>query len=72
MTTEDEIRAARRTVAIHRRRRYPDTTVCGLCGYRWLSAPTAAGKTVTGCLRRRRALDILESAGRLDGQGRLN
>lgn len=68
--TEDEIRAARRALALHRRRRYPDTAVCGLCGYRWQAGITPSGLPSRGCLRRRHVLDVLDVAGQLDDQGR--
>lgn len=69
--TDDEIRAARRAVAVHRRRRYPDTAVCGLCGYWWQTSRTRSGKPSAGCARRRRALNVLDAADLLDSQGRL-
>lgn len=68
--TENQLRAARRAVAQHRRRRYPDTGVCGLCGYRWQAGVSPSGKPYRGCLRRRRALDLLDAGGQLDGRGR--
>lgn len=64
--TKDELRAARRAVALHRRRRYPDNGVCGLCGYRWQVTIAPRGTRYPGCLRRRHALELLDAAGQLD------
>lgn len=65
-----ELRAARRAAAQHRRRRYPDTSVCGLCGWRWQLGATRTGKPSRGCFRRRQALEVLDAGGLLDTHGR--
>ncbi len=69
--SEYEIRAARRAMALHRRRRYPDTSVCGFCGFRWQVGVTRSGKPASGCPRRRHAVGVLDGAGLVDDQGRL-
>lgn len=68
--TDDQLREARRAVARHRRRRYPDTRFCGLCGQRWHVDRTRSGRPARGCTVRRQALDVLEVAGQLDDAGR--
>ncbi|MGH3738935.1 MAG: hypothetical protein ACRDT6_25550 [Micromonosporaceae bacterium] len=64
--TKEELRAASRAAALHRRRRYPDTTRCGLCGCRWLVTIGPGGVAYHGCFRRRHALELLDLAGLLD------
>lgn len=67
--TEAEVLSARRAVAQHRRRRYPDTGQCGYCPQPWRVGETRAGRAVEGCERRREALDVLDAAGLLDTYG---
>lgn len=66
----DQIRAARRTVATHRRRRHPDRRACGHCCWPWRIEQTPGGRPSRGCATRRRALDVLDAAGELDALGR--
>lgn len=68
---ETEVRAARATVARHRRRRYPDQSACGFCGGPWRSGVTYTGRPVAGCFRRRHAVDVLDVAGWVTADGRL-
>ncbi len=67
---DDEIRAARRTAAAHRRRRCPNRRACTACLWPWREGRTGSGRPVRGCTLRRRALDVLDAAGLLDGHGR--
>ncbi|WP_412541695.1 hypothetical protein R8Z50_03815 [Longispora sp. K20-0274] len=68
---EGRLTDARRILAHHRRRRYPDNGVCGFCAGRWRADRTLTGKPAHGCAPRRRALAVLDAAGQLDDQGRL-
>lgn len=68
--SEEEIRAARRTAAQHRRRRHPDRRCCGSCVRRWEVGETRTGKPSRGCRDRRQALEVLDIAGQLDELGR--
>lgn len=61
---DDEIDAARRAVALHRRRSH--TSRCTRCGFRWRVSRTRSGRCSVGCLRRRQAIELLDHAGLLD------
>lgn len=60
---DDEIRNARRALALHRRREH--TSRCGRCGFRWQIGRTRSGRPAVGCFRRRQALETLDHAGLL-------
>lgn len=66
-----KVTSARRVMAQHRRRRFPDTGWCGFCGRRWIASKTRRGTLTEGCAQRRQAQEVLDVAGQLDKRGRL-
>jgi hypothetical protein len=62
---QEAIAAARRILAKHVRRTYPDTGCCAFCGGTWLPAGPE-GRRVNGCAARQLAASFIAEVGGTD------